>query len=295
MDVGDIEPGVDFEAAIADAVGQAEIVLALIGPRWMTASTPGGQRRLNDPDDYVATEIASALERDIRVIPVLLENTPMPSGEDLPERLRPLSRRNAIELSTVSWQRDVDALVAAIQRLTPARPATGVVSENGPAESSTPREVGELPSPSSDRHRRSRGGIILAALIGAALIIALAAVLNDGDKDGTTTTTNDTTTPPTNQAPIAISPEPIQMGCEEMVEIPLGGEDPDGGPIFFSIIRDPDEGRLENLQQTDMEATVQYWRRPAGEDDYQESFEFQVEDGEAGDTGTVEIDVACIA
>ena len=117
MDVGDIEPGVDFTDAIAQAVERTDVMLALIGPGWTTAVTSEGRRRLDDPDDYVVAEIGEALERDVRVIPVLLENASMPIANDLPDRIRGLARRNAIELSTVSWRSDVDALVDVLHRI----------------------------------------------------------------------------------------------------------------------------------------------------------------------------------
>jgi hypothetical protein len=119
MDVSDIEPGEDFSVAIADAVGSCDVMLALIGTRWATAVTADGSRRLDDPDDYVVVETAVALERDLRVIPVLIEGASMPEADTLPERLRGLARRNAVQLSTVSWRTDVERLVAALHRLAP--------------------------------------------------------------------------------------------------------------------------------------------------------------------------------
>jgi hypothetical protein len=73
MDVGDIEPGVDFTDAIAHAVEKTDVMLALIGPRWATAETSEGRRRLDNPDDYVVAEIGEALERDVRVIPAIFD------------------------------------------------------------------------------------------------------------------------------------------------------------------------------------------------------------------------------
>ena len=119
MDVGNIEPGLDFTEAIAQAIETTDVMLVLIGPRWVTAAQ-NGHRRLDDPDDHVVAEIAAALGRDIRVIPVLLENAAMPSSDVLPERIRALANRNAIDLSTVSWSRDVDSLVAVLHSITPS-------------------------------------------------------------------------------------------------------------------------------------------------------------------------------
>ena len=73
MDVDTIAPGLDFAEVIAQAVSTCEVLLAVIGSRWLTATDEDGRRRLEDPDDIVVLEIAAALERDIRVIPILVE------------------------------------------------------------------------------------------------------------------------------------------------------------------------------------------------------------------------------
>jgi hypothetical protein len=99
MDVDSIEVGVDFAEAIQQAVASCEVLLALVGPQWLTVTDANGQRRLEDPDDTVRLEIEAALARNIRVIPVLVDNTLMPQRQQLPESLAPLSRRNALELS----------------------------------------------------------------------------------------------------------------------------------------------------------------------------------------------------
>ena len=69
VDTDTIEPGEDFVTAIERAVGSCEILVAVIGRHWLSA---GGTGRLNDPNDFVRLEIATALRRDIRVIPVLV-------------------------------------------------------------------------------------------------------------------------------------------------------------------------------------------------------------------------------
>jgi hypothetical protein len=76
MDVDAIEPGFPFDEAIERAVGQCEILLAMIGRRWMEQQAGAGPR-INDPKDFVRLEIAAALSRNIRVIPVLLDGASM--------------------------------------------------------------------------------------------------------------------------------------------------------------------------------------------------------------------------
>ena len=69
IDVDTIAPGLDFAEIIAEAVSTCEVLLAIIGPRWLTATDEDGRRRLDDPDDIVRLETAAALERNIRVCP----------------------------------------------------------------------------------------------------------------------------------------------------------------------------------------------------------------------------------
>ena len=109
MDVDAIEPGLPFDEVIRNAVGQCEALLVLIGARWL-APQPDGKTRLEDERDFVRLEIAAALARNIRVIPVLLDGTPMPKEAELPEALRGLVWRNAIEVSNTRFPSDVDRL-----------------------------------------------------------------------------------------------------------------------------------------------------------------------------------------
>lgn len=121
MDVDAIEPGLDFVKVLDEQVSSCDVMLVLIGPAWMEAKNERGVRRLDDPDDFVCVEISSALKRDIRVIPVLVEGANMPRADDLPEPLKPLARRHAVQVSHVRFNADTQGLVEVLQRIT--RPA----------------------------------------------------------------------------------------------------------------------------------------------------------------------------
>jgi len=128
MDVDTIALGVDFAEVITQAVSTCEVLLAVIGPRWLTATDEDGQRRLDDADDIVRLEIAAALERDIRVIPILVESAAMPRRRDLPDELAKLARRNALILRHESFRFDADRLLDAIESILrgkAALPASG--------------------------------------------------------------------------------------------------------------------------------------------------------------------------
>ena len=115
MDVDTIAPGVDFAEVIVQAVSACDVLLAVIGPRWLTAPDEEGRRRLDDPDDLVRLEIAAALERSIRVIPILIEDAVMPRPQQLPEDLAKLARCNAFSLRHERFGADADRLLAAIE------------------------------------------------------------------------------------------------------------------------------------------------------------------------------------
>lgn len=116
MDVDSIEPGLDFTEVIAQAVDGCRVLLGLIGDRWSTAVDEAGHRRLDDPDDIVRLEIEAALERDIRVIPILVEGAMMPRRQELPESLARLVRRNALRISHESFRQDAARLVQILEK-----------------------------------------------------------------------------------------------------------------------------------------------------------------------------------
>jgi len=96
IDVDAMEPGVDWREEIFRAVAACKVLLAVIGPGWLTTADERGRRRLDDPDDIVRLEIEAALARDVRVIPILVEGAVMPGRDDLPESLAGLVHRNAL-------------------------------------------------------------------------------------------------------------------------------------------------------------------------------------------------------
>jgi hypothetical protein len=97
FDVDNIPLGVDFREYIGNAVGQCDVLLAIIGDQWMGIDS-NGKRRIDDPSDYVRVEIESALKRNIPVIPVLVENALMPSPTDLPPAIESIAFRNAAQV-----------------------------------------------------------------------------------------------------------------------------------------------------------------------------------------------------
>ena len=115
MDVTGIRPGADFSRVIQDTVGSCHVLIAIIGRHWATITDDSKQRRLDLPDDYVRHEIATALRRNITVIPVLVRGAQMPSSSLLPPDLAPLSTRNALEITDGDFDHDAQRLIEAIE------------------------------------------------------------------------------------------------------------------------------------------------------------------------------------
>jgi hypothetical protein len=91
------------------------VLIAVIGKHWLLSSDGEGKRRLDNPEDFVRVEIATALKRNIRVIPVLVDGASIPRSSDLPDDLKLLARRNALEFSHSRFNADFGRLVAAIE------------------------------------------------------------------------------------------------------------------------------------------------------------------------------------
>jgi hypothetical protein len=113
LDIDWIKPGLDFMQVITEAIARSRVLLVIIGPQWL-ASDGDGRRRLDKPDDPVRVEIETALCRDVRVIPLLLEGATMPRAGDLPAGLGRLTRLNALRVGYQSFRSDVARLVEAL-------------------------------------------------------------------------------------------------------------------------------------------------------------------------------------
>jgi hypothetical protein len=121
MDVDTLEPGIDFIARIQQAITESDVVIAVIGKRWM-GERSNAPARIHDPHDFVHLEIATALSRDIKVIPVLVDGASMPNQEQLPRTLQAFAHRNALELSNTRFRFDLERIAQAVRKtLTPAR------------------------------------------------------------------------------------------------------------------------------------------------------------------------------
>ena len=141
MDLDSTVPGADFGDVIEQTIAQCDVLIAVIGRHWLSALRPSRRARRGDgSEDWVRREIAAALARNIRVIPVLVQGAKMPSSAELPDDIKGLARRHAIELSETAWSAQLGLLIDAL----PAPTAT-TVSAGGLQPSSSGR--GHDPDP----------------------------------------------------------------------------------------------------------------------------------------------------
>jgi predicted ATPase len=111
IDVRSIEPGAVFAEVIERAGASSDVLISLIGDDWLTATDESGRRRLDNPADLVRHEIKTALASELRVIPILVDGAQVPRADELPDEIRALAGRSALELSHPGWDSDVMRLI----------------------------------------------------------------------------------------------------------------------------------------------------------------------------------------
>ena len=192
-DVDNIEPGDDFVERIQSAVGSCQVLLALIGPQWLTVLDVKGARRIDDPEDFVRLEVETALNRDdVRVIPILVDNAKMPTPQELPRGLAGLTRRQAVEINPVNFdtrrllrvldhtlndirgEQDGPSISGPGVRVGAAGPTPPVPQVESAAGTSDEWVLPSAPArPGSDRAAvRKRTGMVVAVATSVALLLA---------------------------------------------------------------------------------------------------------------------------
>lgn len=116
-DIEGIDPGVEFAQALNQALETCAVMLVLIGPKWLDICDAQGRRRLDNPNDWIRQEIGTALRRGIRVVPVLIDGAALPDEASLSDELKPLVRRQALELADTRWRGDLQRLVDTLAKL----------------------------------------------------------------------------------------------------------------------------------------------------------------------------------
>lgn len=115
-DVSGLEPGEDFVDALQREGEGCKALIAVIGRRWLSVTDAAGKRRIDDPADILRDEIVHALQRNIRVIPLLVGGARMPAAEELPTDLAFLARRQALSINEDDFKHDMERLIHVLEK-----------------------------------------------------------------------------------------------------------------------------------------------------------------------------------
>lgn len=189
MDVSDIHPGKDFRKAIDENVSKSAVLLAIIGPAWTTIKDASGVRRLDQPNDFVRLEIASAMARSIDVIPVLVHGARMPNPAELPEELQNLAYRNGVELTHARWNSDVEVLTRALRDYVhhgdalATRAIRKAITGEIPATDPVPAEPAPVNRSLLARLTDTAKFLVLAAFLGSSTFVYISQKLKHHQKE----------------------------------------------------------------------------------------------------------------
>ncbi len=195
MDVAGINPGMDFRKAIDDNVSGCGVLLAMIGPTWTSIANHDGTRRLDDPNDFVRLEIASALGRSIAMIPVLVHDAKMPHPDELPDNLKDLAYRNSVEITHARWNSDVQLLIGALGQYVSASSRTSEEPVHATVAVQLP--PANPPAQATVPAKKSKKGLFIGIGAAAVVLIILIAVIashGSGSTDSDTSAKPETAT-----------------------------------------------------------------------------------------------------
>jgi hypothetical protein len=146
MDLDSIRAGRDFAEVIQEALDSSAVLVVLIGRQWTTLTDEEGQRKLDNPDDWVRFEVKTAFERGVGVLPVLVDGAKPPRQQQLPSELYHLARLNAFELGLSRYQYDADRLVDLIREMLAEASGTMMAHQSAPEESADGQSDGNVSS-----------------------------------------------------------------------------------------------------------------------------------------------------
>ena len=140
-DEDSIRAGAKYKKELKQALKDSAVLLAIIGDGWLDAKDEDGDRRLDDRDDWVRTEIELAMERDLLVIPVVIPDAEMPKKDELPLGLHPLLEYQHTELRTSQrdFETDAEWLIESIEaRLAEVDPSFTTDDDTPDSDASLP-------------------------------------------------------------------------------------------------------------------------------------------------------------
>lgn len=235
IDIDSIPFGQDFRHHISREVESCDYLLAVIGRSWLSVHDAAGQRRLDDPSDFVRLEIEAALARDIPVIPVLLDNVSPPKPEELPASLGSLAYRNAISIRPPpDLPHDIEKLADSIakqdkERLRRQRAKPAPVAPVAATQvESSPAPVSSL----SASRARSRRNILIACAVAAVAIVAVVLIsLHRGTNSDVPREDSDIPAAPASEPPTATAPSSSPAPPPPAPTVAPSGSPPAQSPV----------------------------------------------------------------
>jgi TIR domain len=148
MDVDSIPAGEDFLVVLDNAIRKCDLLLAVIGSKWLDLTDDQGNRRVDQAGDFVRNEIAIALERNIPVIPVMIDGAKPPKKHDLPKAIVKLADYQGVEIRTRPFNKDIAVLIEQIKKRLPKKASAksrwgtrqGASTSKAPTVASAPNE-----------------------------------------------------------------------------------------------------------------------------------------------------------
>ena len=174
MDIDTISPGDDFRQTIEHTCASSAVVLALMAKSWATLTDKSGRRRLDNPRDFVRLELARALATNIRVIPVLLDEAEMPDPDSLPEDLKDLAYRHALQISSLRFHHDIDRMIEILDKVLAKVDANEAAAESKSKET---KQESRPPGAAQERREEAVNRSIVAAVLPR---VASTSALNHG-------------------------------------------------------------------------------------------------------------------
>jgi len=134
LDAESIPAGADFVEELLGRVRSARVLLAVIGPRWLTAADATGERRLDDPGDWIRRELTEAFAAGVRVIPILTDQAELPRAAELPPDIAALSRCQYRHLRRREPTAGLARIVADLTGLDPGLASAAHSRDNAPRQ-----------------------------------------------------------------------------------------------------------------------------------------------------------------
>jgi hypothetical protein len=155
MDMFSIRGGEVFSWTIQQAVAHASVVVALIGPKWLTIADSTGEPRLKSERDFVRRELSTAWDRRTTILPILLPGAEIPKLQWDYDDLSGLSDLQMSELSARHWEADVAQIIADVKESLVATDTAQQGSGSEPPDAQQPLAMDLVTTPENARHGRS--------------------------------------------------------------------------------------------------------------------------------------------